>query len=182
MAEPLTVARPYAKAAFRKAAVDKAGKNALEHWSNMLRLAAGVLQVKELRDWLLSSIPTPEQKVAAFKKVMNNYLEQDQENFLFQLAQKSRLAVLVEISLLFEQFKSEQERVCSISINTAFELSEQQVQDLSQLLENNLRKSVRIDVQVDKSLLGGILIKMGDTVIDHTVKGRLRCLAETICE
>lgn len=176
MAELTTLARPYAKAAFEFAAAG--GK--LQDWSKQLNLLA-VLSLEDTVQQLLSSpSQTAEQKATSLIDVCSDELSKEAGNFVRNMASNNRLALLPQVSALFDIFKANQEKSVDVELTTAFELSSEQEQKLAQALQTKLERSVNLQSSVDKSLLGGVLVRAGDTVIDGSIRGRLAKLAETL--
>jgi F-type H+-transporting ATPase subunit delta len=93
------------------------------------------------------------------------------------LAENKRLALLPEIAVLFEQFKANQEKSVDVDVVSAFPLEQAAADRLAQALRNKLQREVTINASVDQSLLGGVLVRAGDVVIDGSVRGRLEKLA-----
>lgn len=94
-------------------------------------------------------------------------------NFLGVLAQNNRLASL---GIILNEFVLEMERrhgVIEASVVSAFVLSETQQKNLIETLSQKTGKSVRLDIQIDKSLLGGMVVTVGSRMIDDSLKTRL---------
>ena len=176
MAELITVARPYAKAAFQFA--DEHG--ALTEWSEMLAFAAAVSTDEAMNQFLQNPKVTSEQKAEAFEKVCADKLNQHGKNFVSLLAQNKRLAALSEIAELYEALKSQKEQSVDVEITSAFPLTDEQAKKLAGSLKQKLGRDVNYTTSIDKSLLGGVLIHAGDMVIDASVRGKLAKLAEKL--
>lgn len=176
MAELTTLARPYAKAAFESA--DQAGQ--LQQWSDMLALAAAVAQQDGMVKVLLSPSLTSAQKAQAFIDVCGDQLNEGVANLLKALAENKRLTLLPQIQQLFEQHKAQREQSVDVEVTTAFELSGELQDKLAKALSAKLDRVVTLSTTVDKAILGGALIRAGDTVIDGSVRGRLAKLAEAM--
>ena len=172
MAEPSTVARPYAEAAFKLA--DEAG--ALAKWAEMLGALALVAADQRVR--AAASDPNlGEAKVAGlFIAILSGRLSGDAENLVRVLAQNGRLELLPEIRAQFEALKNEREGVLEAEVHSAFELSDAQVQELVQRLEKKTGRKVKTRVQVDKDLIAGVRIVLGDKVIDGSARAQLGAL------
>jgi F-type H+-transporting ATPase subunit delta len=176
MAEPATVARPYAEAAFRLA--DGAG--ALVKWSEMLAALAAVAQDARIRA-AVSDPNLPEAKVAGlFISVLSGRLSGDAENFVRVLAENGRLELLPEIREQFEALRNEREGVIEAEVLSAFELSGAQLADLVQRLEKKTGKRIKATVQVDKDLIGGVKVVLGDKVIDGSARAQLGALESAL--
>ncbi|NIB39481.1 F0F1 ATP synthase subunit delta [Pseudomaricurvus alkylphenolicus] len=176
MAELTTLARPYAKAAFEFA--DAAGD--LQKWSDMLALAAAVSQQDGMIKALSSPSLTADNKAKAFVEVCGEELNEKAANLVSALAMNGRLALLPEIQALYEQHKAQREQSVDVEVTTAFELSGELQDKLAKALSAKLNREVTLSSSVDKAILGGALVRAGDTVIDGSVRGRLAKLAEAM--
>lgn len=176
MAELTTVARPYAKAAFQFA--DENG--ALAEWSAMLKFLAAVTQQDAVAQFLKNPKVTSARKAEGFLTLCADKLNTAGNNFVSLLAENKRLPALPEISALFETLKSEKERSVDTVITSAFPLSPEQTNKLADSLKKKLGREVNVTTAVDSSILGGVVIKAGDLVIDGSVRGKLAKLADTL--
>ena len=176
MSELITLARPYARAAFGIAQND----NDLENWSNMLTLAAAVAGNSSMGSVLNDPSVSAEQISQSFIDVCGDQLDPKGQNFVRLLAENKRMLLLPEVSALFEALKAEHERSVDVEITTAFEISEATADQLAQALKNRLQREIKLATSVDKALIGGAIIRAGDTVIDSSVRGKLSKLAESM--
>jgi F-type H+-transporting ATPase subunit delta len=172
MAEPSTVARPYAEAAFKLA--DAQGK--LADWSAALGNLAAVSADARMRA-AIGDPNLPAAKVAGlFISVLSGKLSGEAENYVRVLAENGRLEVLPEIRAQFEALKNEREGVVEAEVTSAFEMDQAQLADLVARLEKNTGRKVRAKVSVDKSLIGGVKVVIGDKVIDGSARAQLAAL------
>jgi F-type H+-transporting ATPase subunit delta len=172
MAEPSTVARPYAEAVFKLA--DAAG--ALAKWSEMLAALAGVAADPRVQA-AIKDPNLPEAKIAGlFISILAGKLSGDAENLVRVLADNGRLELLPEIRRQYEALKNEREGVVEAEVFSAFELTAAQISDLVQRLEKKTGRKVRARVALDQSLIGGVKIVLGDKVIDGSARAQLSAL------
>lgn len=176
MAELTTVARPYAKAAFEAAQ----STGTLAEWSAMLELGAAVANDENMRIVLDHPALTSGQKADAFIGVCEDKMNDAGKRFIQTLADNKRLVLVPEIAVLFEEFKAQQERSIDVTVESAFELTQEQQDTLGQALTKKLEREVRISTTTNKALLGGVVIRTGDMVLDASVRGKLAKLAEAI--
>lgn len=176
MAELTTLARPYAKAAFETAQQH----NQLNEWSQMLAVMAMVSEDAQIQALLSHPSIKADAKADAFIDVCGDYLSEAGRNFVHLLAENKRLSLLPEISVLFEELKAQQESTVQVVVETAFELSQEQKDALIKSLQTKLGRSVTMETVLDKSLLGGVVIRADDLVIDASVRGRIAKLAEAL--
>jgi F-type H+-transporting ATPase subunit delta len=172
MAEPRTVARPYAEAAFKLA--DEAG--ALARWSEMLASLAAVAADPRVRLAAADPRLSDAQRAGLFIGILAGQLTGEAENFVRVLAHNDRLDLLPEIREQFEALKDEREGVVEAELQSAFELSDAQLKDIVQRLEKKTGRKVRPRVSVDRELIGGVKIVLGDKVIDGSARAQLAAL------
>lgn len=176
MAELSTLARPYAKAAFEHANQTET----LTNWAEMLNLLSALAQSQNIADLFKSPAETPRGKAKKLADICADSLSKDGQNFICILADNRRLSLLPEISAQFNALKKEQEKAIEVAIISARELTDEQQARLVSALTERLKREVSIDVSIDPTLLGGVVIRAGDTVIDGSLRGRLGKLAEVI--
>ena len=172
MAEPSTVARPYAEAAFRLA--DEGGT--LARWSEMLSALALLAEDPRVRAAAADPRLSDEQRAGLFISSLGGQLSGEAENFVRVLAQNDRLGLLPEIRQQFDVLRNEREGVVEAELQSAFELSDAQLEDLVQRLQKKTGRKVRAHVSVDRELIGGVKIVLGDKVIDGSARAQLAAL------
>ena len=175
MAESLTIARPYAEAAFRLAR----DLGALPSWSDALARLAAVASNDVARD-LIGTPQLSVSQVATLIADAAGQLTPEQSNFVHVLADNERLSVLPEIASHFEGLRNEFEGVVDAQISSAFPLSEAQVGDIVDTLRNKYGRQVKTTVSIDPELIGGVSIRIGDEVMDASVRGKLAQLADAL--
>ncbi|MCL6268574.1 F0F1 ATP synthase subunit delta [Sansalvadorimonas sp. 2012CJ34-2] len=174
--ELTTCARPYAKAAFQHAL----GQNALDSWLEMLKSGAAVVRNDKVNVLLGMPSLTAEQKANAFIDVCGDSLSDSGRNFVRTLADNKRLTLLPQIAELFEALKAEQEQSVDVEVLSAFPLSSEQLEKLGGKLRSRLSSEVRLVNTLDPELIGGVVIRAGDLVIDSSIKTRLEKLADAM--
>ena len=177
MAETSTVARPYAKAAFEFAQA----QGALDAWSGMLASAAQVANNDAmLADVLGNPRLSSVEKTDLFVDVCGEALDEEGRNFLQTLGRRNRLAALPAIAEQFELLKAQQEKRMDVTIVSAYPLDAKQEDTLASALAKRLNREITITTQVDSALLGGVILRAGDTVIDGSGRGRLARLRDAL--
>lgn len=176
MAELATLARPYANAVFALARENQA----LDLWARRLALLAAAAEEERMRTLLQSPDVAAEGKAFRLADVCGDEIDERGRNFLLVLARNGRLPLLGEISRRFEELKAAEERNLDVEVLSTYPLSEAEAERLKGALQAKFGKEVRLASRVDASLLGGAVVRAGDTVIDGSVRGRLDKLAESI--
>jgi F-type H+-transporting ATPase subunit delta len=175
MSEMITVARPYAKAAFEFAVESQA----LDSWHEMLVFAAQVVKNQDMRAFLSGS-SSANKMAEVFSQICGEQLNDKGLNLVKILAENGRLPVLPAVADLFAEMHAEYSKEISVDITSAVVLVAEQVNKLSAALEKRLERKVNLNCSVDASLVGGLIIKAGDVVIDSTIRGKLNRLADTL--
>ena len=169
MAELLTLARPYAKAAFAFASE----QGATDNWSNALQMLSAAVQDEAFSAYLNRPELTPAEQVSVFAKVLGENQTQEVSNFLTLLADNDRLALLPEIETEYELLKSQNNNTVDVVIESAFPVTSVQEQLLAQALEKKFNAAVNVTVEVNPALIAGVVIRAGDQVIDDSALNKL---------
>ena len=176
MAELATLARPYANAVFELAKREQT----LETWARMLSFLAAAAAEPKVRQLLDSPELADEVKARQLIDLCDDELNDRGRNLVHVLAGNKRLGVLGDVQEQFEVRKAEEERVLDVEVVTAYELSAEQSEKLRSALQRKFDREVNLTGRVDESVIGGAVIRAGDTVIDASLRGRLDKLAETL--
>lgn len=176
MSEAITTARPYAQAAFEEAQK----LSDLKGWSEMLRALAEAVVYPEVANLISSPRVARAQLGTLMSDVLGGQLKLQQSNFIRVLADNRRLDVLPEIAALFEVLKAEAEKTVNVVVDSAFELSAAQQEKIVASLKKRMGREVKLVCQVNKELLGGVVIRAGDKVIDGSVRTRLGEMASAL--
>ena len=172
MAEPSTIARPYAEAIYRLA--ETSGK--LSQWSEMLADLSKVAADARIRAAMNDPNLSGPKVAGMFLAVLAGRLTGDAENLVRVLADNRRLELLGEIAAQFEALKNEHEGTVEAEIVSAFPLDQTQLQTLVAHLESNTGKRVKPLVSVDSELIAGVRVVIGDKVIDGSARAQLAAL------
>ena len=173
MAETVTIARPYAEAAFRLARE----RGDLDRWSQMLHLLDLVVQDEHIARGIGDPNFTNRQLEKLVLGVCGEQLDGAGRNFVQVLVDNDRLGVVPAIRVLFEDLKREQKGILEAQITSAFALDDEQQSRLVRRLEAKYQRKVSAQVSVDPQLIGGVKIVVGDKVLDATVRGKLDAMA-----
>jgi len=176
MAEAITVARPYAQAAFQFASAQQA----LKDWSGQLSLLAAVADDADVRKLIDSPHATAAQLADLFIQVAGDNMNEKCANFVRILAASGRLELLPEIAALFEIQRRDAEGTVEAEMVSAFPATESQQAAVIASLRKRLGREVELSCSVDAELLGGAIIRAGDLVIDGSVRGKLQRLGSAL--
>lgn len=172
MAQAVTIARPYAEAAFSVAKTEKSDPKAMATWSKSLADLAEIAQAPTVQCLYGNPAVGPDKLATLFIEAAGN-LSPSVANFVRLLAQNHRLFALPEVADLFEALKNADNDTLAACVETAFPLSAAEQAEVVALLEKKYGQSVMITVQEAPGLIGGVRISIGDEVIDASVSGKL---------
>ena len=176
MAETITVARPYAQAAFNYATEQQA----LREWSDMLALLAMVAADPDMVRVIESPQLTEKQLADLMVDVCGDRLTDKGANFVRVLADNRRLELLPDIAALFEIQRQEAEGTIKAELVSAYPATDEQQALIIESLRRRLGKDIELSCSTDAGLLGGAIIRAGDLVIDGSVRGKLQRLGSTL--
>ncbi len=174
MSQALTLARPYARAAF--ALAQEGGR--LPQWSQMIGFAAQASAVPAAHD----ALHHPLAKADALVDLLLPPGDSDPNfrQFLVVLADNRRLPLLPEISGLFDQLRADAERVVKAVVTSAQPLDEAALAKLRESLRKRFGREVQVTTAVDAALIGGAVIDTGDIVIDGSLRTKLARLGAAL--
>ncbi len=176
MSEAITTARPYAQAAFDEA--QKQGD--LKGWSDALLAAAEAAASPEVAMLISSPRATRKQVEEVMRALCGVKAGSAQDNFIRVLAENHRLAVLPEIAAMFEVLRAEAEKALEVTVSSAFDLDDAQKRRISDALTKRMNRKISLKCLTDKQLIGGVVIRAGDQVIDGSVRTRLVEMANVL--
>jgi len=176
MSELATLARPYAAAVFKRAKETQSTTS----WSKSLAFMSSILKNKGI-SVVVDNPKVDKQRLSALMlDICQGHVNEENQNFLKLLVHNNRLRLVPTIAKLFEAFKADDEGYIEVEVMAAYPLSKEAKQEFTATLEKNLGKKIHMNVAVDKSLIGGVLVRAGDKVIDASIKGRLQHMQKAL--
>jgi F-type H+-transporting ATPase subunit delta len=180
MAELATLARPYAGAVFDTA--KESDDFAL--WSETLSFLASVLENEQVS----SIITNPRIDMSTVRRILLDICESQMTeagiNLVKILMDNDKLLIIPQIAFQYERLRSEYQGYIEVEIASAYPVTPVQQQQTEAALQRRLGKGIVINITIDNTLIGGWLVRIGDQVIDLSIKGRLQQLAnacEVVC-
>lgn len=172
-----SVARRYAAALFEQARKSDTVPVAGEE----LRLVAETVAADgRMRATLSQPVVTEERKNQLFEQAFGGRVSPATLGFLHLLVEKRRIGLLPQVQAEFARLVLDFRNIAHATAVSAVPLAPDQLQALERSLEARTGKDIELETQVDPSLLGGVLVRIGDTVYDGTVKGKLERLREQL--
>lgn len=175
MSELTTIARPYAKAAFDFAIE----QSAVEKWTEMLGFAAAVAEDETVKAYLSSSLST--QKLAnTVISICGEQLDQYGQNLIRLMAENKRLSAIPTVFEEFKHYVEEHQAIAEVEVTSAQPLNATQIEKIAAAMEKRLARKVKLNCNVDSSLIAGVVIRTEDFVIDGSSRGQLARLANEL--
>lgn len=175
MSEVSSLARPYAKAVFE---IGQETNN-FNAWSERLEALAQVTENETVQQAISSPAVEDQQLVDAILAAMQTD-DADTRNLVSLLAENDRLTVATDLAAQYEALRAEAEKVTEAEVVSAQELSEAQREAITARLKDKLGTDVKLTATIDKSLIGGAIIRAGDLVVDGSVRAKLASLASSL--
>jgi F-type H+-transporting ATPase subunit delta len=172
MPRPSTAARRYAEAAFEIAGRD----GALDAWRDGLVLAADVLSGEAVGSVVDNPAVPLVQRITVVDRLLGGRVPQGLQNLVRLLAQRRRLDILPSIAGQYQRLLNRQRGVVQALVTSAAPLTATETDTLREKLAGMTGASVDLEVRVDDDLIGGLMVRIGDQLLDASVRGRLERL------
>ncbi len=176
MTDHTTLARPYARAVFDIARES----GTLAPWADVLNVAAAAVQEPSVAARLDDPACTPAQQATLLAGFLPDGQPGDATNLLRLLAENERLAVLPDIAELYAELRAAAENTLEVEVVSVDPLDEQARTTLVDALRRRLGREIQLVNTTDPAIIGGVVVKAGDLVIDGSARARLDRLASTL--
>jgi F-type H+-transporting ATPase subunit delta len=171
MARTGSSARRYAEAAFQLAERD----DAIEPWLRHLQAAAAALGDERIVRPLENPAVPLEQREKAISAAVKGAPVQVR-NLLLLLLRRNRLELLPRVAAEYKRLYDRREGITPAIVTSAAPLDKTEVKEITDRLRQLTDGQVELDLRVDPSLLGGVVVRLGDQLLDGSVRGRLERL------
>ncbi|WP_300331012.1 ATP synthase F1 subunit delta [Fusobacterium sp.] len=168
------VGKRYAEAIF---SVGESNNNLKEIYDALNSLMEMYVKDKEFKNFINHPLISLEDKRDFLDKIYKDETE-EVKNILFYLLEKGRISDIREIVAEYLKIFYTKNQILDVEATFAMELTEVQKAKLIENLEKSTKKKINIKVNVDKSIIGGGILKIGDKIIDGTIKTQLSTLAK----
>lgn len=169
MLEKTTIARPYAEAAFEQAQ----DEDALQSWTDLLSVLAATVSDSGMRALLHNPKVSAAQIVDIVNDVAGSAFSDSQANFVRILVDAERLQFAPEMKTLFDQKRLDAEGLARVEVISAYPLEDAQRERISEAMSRRLSRKIELSESTDEKLIGGAVIRNGDSVIDASIRGQL---------
>jgi F-type H+-transporting ATPase subunit delta len=176
MQEKLTLARPYALAAFAYA--EEHGE--VDAWAALLQALAAAVAEPQLAAFISHPKIGRSEIMHVLREVLGAQLGAAGVNFVSALLDAERLELAPEIATLFARHRDTARGSVKVEVSSAYPLAASEHARIDGAMRARLGKQCELETSVDPSLIGGAVIKIGDAVIDLSLRGRLGALAQQL--
>lgn len=173
------IANRYAEALFQLSEDENITK---EIYNELHDVVEVIKNNKELDNVLKSPLVAKNEKTQLIEALFNNKINNDLKNFLKILVEKGRISSLKSIELTFKELLNDKHNIIEGTVISAIALTEKQVKELEEKLSKKYNKNVTLENEVDQSILGGVLVRLGNTQIDGSVKTRLNNIKDQLTQ
>jgi F-type H+-transporting ATPase subunit delta len=184
MAQYSTIARPYAKALFESA---NSNETKLVAWADVLSILKVVISEGKIRQFIADPMTTPDKIYKTLTDLVHaaageriKVLKDEVSHFLHLLIEYKRLYALPDMSTLYNQLLAEYKNVMTVEVLSAFELDAEQQASLQNMLHKRFGKKIEAKYHIDRSLIGGAIIRTDKFVIDGSIRGKLQKLYQSL--
>lgn len=176
MSTQVTLARPYAKAIFNQAR----SSHQVEQWSHWLEYLDAVTNNPEMVAFINSPKNSKSRVAEMLVDITGDNIGNEARNLVRLLAMNKRLGIIPDIRMLYEQYRASDEGLINVQVTVPYSLQDHEHNAIVDALQSALSKKVHVDETVDPQILGGLIVRAGDQIIDGSVLGNLKRLEKML--
>ena len=170
------IAEVYARALFEAAKDDGVLDRAHEELGEF---ADALEQDRDLQVFLFSPYFSSEEKKDGIRRIVSD-ADERVLNFLELLAERHRMPAVFRIRRLFDELWAEEHKLLEVTVTSATELDAGLVDDIGKRIEEQTGRTVELSANVDPDVLGGLMVRVGNMVLDDTVRNKLERLRKQV--
>ncbi|MBF0264464.1 MAG: F0F1 ATP synthase subunit delta [Gammaproteobacteria bacterium] len=180
MAEKQTLSRPYAKAIFDMAVQDSEE----QLWVERLELLTQIVINESIHE-LVNNSESGEDKILELlfslaEEISKTALDDKSKNLIKILAANKKITIIPTITEMYLELFKDSQGILEAEVSSAFSINDEQKKSIIDALTKKYNREVTVNIVIDESLVAGIIIRIGDEVIDGSVNTRLKTLARTL--
>lgn len=149
-------------------------------YNELCEVVKVINECEELKNAFKSPLVSKEDKKVILDKLFNESLSASTKNFLKVMIDKNRMSVLEDVKVYFKSLVNEKNNVIEGTAITAIEMTEEEIKNLEEKLSSKYNKNVTLKNIVDETIIGGVLVRLGNEEIDGTVKSNISRLKENL--
>ena len=173
------IIKKYAQAAY-KIAVKEQDANKI---SVRLHNVRNILKsVPELNQLLITRRVSVQDKTAIFKNILDNKISDIEIDLIGLLIENGYMSLFSEVVKYFDYILEKNSEIIKVQITSSTNLLDNEIQRIISKIENIVQKKVDIEMETDTSMMGGIKLRVGNTLIDGSVSNRLQKMRDTLIQ
>ena len=151
--------------------------------SNRLHSIKSILKsVPELNQLLITRRVQMEDKMIMLKNILGDIISDIEMDLMVLLMENGHMMLFGEVIKRFDYLLDKNSQVIKIRITSSSRLSDDEVQQISSKIENKIQKKVDVKIETDTSIIGGIKLRVGNTLIDGSISSRLQKMRDTLIQ
>ena len=173
------IANRYAEALFQIGEEE----NKTDNLYNELKEVSSLITTNnDLNNVMKSPLVSKNEKIQLIDTLFAGKIDNDLKNFFKILVEKGRITSVEAIEATYKELLNEKNNILEGYVISAIALTEKQVKELEEKLSKKYNKNVTLENEVDQSILGGVLVRLGNTQIDGSVKTRLNNIKDQLTQ
>ena len=173
------VANRYAEALFQIGEEEKLTDKLYQELSEVVSL---IKTNQDLFSILKSPVISKKEKISLIDNIFENKININIKNFLKILIEQNRISFIPDMAASYKELLNEKNNILEGFVISAIPMKKEEIKELEEKLSQKYNKNVTLENQVDKSILGGVLVRLGNEEIDGTVKNRLDKMKEQLSQ
>lgn len=137
---------------------------------------------QDLFSILKSPVISKKEKISLIDNIFEDKININIKNFLKILIEQDRISFISDISDSYKELLNEKNNILEGFVISAIPMKKEEIKELEEKLSEKYNKNVTLENKVDKSILGGVLVRLGNEEIDGTVKTRLDKMKEQLSQ
>ena len=158
-------------------------ENDINQVSDRLHNIRSILKsVPELNQLLITRRVQVQDKINMLKNILGDNISNIEMDLMVLLMENGHMMLFGEVVKRFDYLLEKESKVVKVQITSSSILSDDEVQRISSKIENNIQKEVEVKTEIDASIIGGIKLRVGNTLIDGSINSRLQKMRDTLIQ
>ena len=158
-------------------------ENDINQVSDRLHNIRSILKsVPELNQLLITRRVQVQDKINMLKNILGDNISNIEMDLMVLLMENGHMMLFGEVIKRFDYLQDKDSEVIKVQITSSSRLSDDEVQRISLEIENKIQKKVNVKMKTDTSIVGGIKLRVGNTLIDGSVSNRLQKMRDTLIQ
>ena len=138
--------------------------------------------VPELNQLLITRRVGVQDKMIMLQNILGNKISDIEMDLIVLLMENGHMMLFGEVVKRFDYLLDKESKLVKVHITSSSILSDDEVQRISSKIENNINKEVEVKTETDASIIGGIKLRVGNTLIDGSIYSRLQKIRDTLIQ